>query len=162
MAKACRLWTLGPGFEPQVPPKLFVIFLHIIVCKAQKKLYHVPLVHKAPCGLKRGSCGQRCRTPYTLVKAHAANFQKSMDRALSGLENGQYTFKSGPNPPLGLHLIFFFYMLVCRFQKKVHHAPCSSSMPRVFNNNPVARRWSSPCTQSTNRHLIQEVNTGLA
>ena len=67
--------SLGPGFESQVHPKpLFVIFLHLITCRFQRQVHHMPPIIQAPCGCQHRSNGQEMKnTIFPVNHAHGGS-----------------------------------------------------------------------------------------
>ena len=110
MAKALVQWSLGPGFESQVPQNLcFYFFLYVHMQDAQKSLPCASRI-SVPCGPRLGSNGKGWVTTMLPVNKRSGGSQK-----VNGL-GWLLGLKIANKPPyLGHHPPWFIIPLLFSF-----------------------------------------------
>ena len=86
MVKFVGYASLGPGFDSQVPQKLYVIFHNVFLCRLSRASHHGLLHPKCHVSLNGNPKAKRRGTPCYLVNAHADNSRSQRRLKLSGPE----------------------------------------------------------------------------
>ena len=80
-------WSLGPGFDSQVPQMLISIFSHILVCRQREATHHKPHIRRAKCPSEADPKAKRGSTPYSWSASAPFNPESQRALCLMGLNS---------------------------------------------------------------------------